>query len=166
MLLSSLLSGFANVYLEKRVKRTSVSIWMRNVQLGLFGIPQSASLLLAPATKAAVASHGLFVGFDPLVWSVVALKAIGGLLVAAVVKVRPPSLHRAQHVCPFSNSLSFTHRTSPSTTRETPMSTPCPWTSPYSAPPCPTRPHPPPFARDVRSTPTTSSRPSPLPFRS
>ena len=86
VLLSSLLSGFANVYLEKRVKRTAVSIWMRNVQLGLFCIPQSASLLLAPATKAAVASHGLFVGFDPLVWSVVALKAIGGLLVAAVVK--------------------------------------------------------------------------------
>ena len=111
VLLSSLLSGFANVYLEKRVKRTTVSIWMRNVQLGLFGIPQSASLLLAPATKAAVASHGLFVGFDPLVWSVVALKAIGGLLVAAVVKVRSSSVPRAQCARSSAHPPHFVHRT-------------------------------------------------------
>ena len=56
------------------------------MQLGLFGIPQSASLLLAPATRAVLAQHGLLVGFDAQVWGVVTLKALGGLLVAAVVK--------------------------------------------------------------------------------
>ena len=41
VLASSLLSGFANVYFEKVVKtRPAVSIWMRNVQLGLFSLPQ------------------------------------------------------------------------------------------------------------------------------
>ena len=33
-----------------------------------------------------VSSLGFFVGFGPQVWGVVALKALGGLLVAAVVK--------------------------------------------------------------------------------
>ena len=40
VILSSALSGFANVYLEKRVKKTDVSLWVRNVQLGVFSIPQ------------------------------------------------------------------------------------------------------------------------------
>ena len=122
VLASSLLSGFSNVYLEKRIKlgdssgsgrtvrrailnrcnhvtpllpqlsarvprRAQVSIWIRNVQLGLFSIPQSAALCLAD--RAAVTSAGigaLFAGFSPAVWSVVGLKAFGGLLVAAVVK--------------------------------------------------------------------------------
>lgn len=68
-------------------RRAQVSIWIRNVQLGLFSIPQSAALCLAD--RAAVTSAGigaLFAGFSPAVWSVVGLKAFGGLLVAAVVK--------------------------------------------------------------------------------
>ena len=86
VLFSSLLSGFANVYFEKVVKKdaTSVSIWMRNVQLGLFSLPQAASLMAADA--AVIAQHGALVGFTPLAWAVVLLKALGGLLVAAVVK--------------------------------------------------------------------------------
>ena len=85
VLASSLLSGFANVYFEKVVKtRTKVSIWMRNVQLGLFSLPQAASLMAADA--AIIAEQGALVGFTPLAWSVVVLKALGGLLVAAVVK--------------------------------------------------------------------------------
>jgi len=84
VLASSILSGFANVYLEKRIKRQDTTIWVRNVQLGLFGIPQCASLLLADRGR--ISSLGLFAGFGPQVWGVVALKALGGLLVAAVVK--------------------------------------------------------------------------------
>jgi len=85
VLASSLLSGFANVYFEKVVKtKTDVSIWMRNVQLGLFSLPQAASLMAADS--AIIASQGALVGFDLLAWSVVILKALGGLLVAAVVK--------------------------------------------------------------------------------
>jgi UDP-sugar transporter A1/2/3 len=81
---SSMLSGFANVYLEKRIKRQDTTIWVRNVQLGLFGIPQSASLVLPDMAR--VKSLGLLVGFGPQTWVVVALKALGGLLVAGVVK--------------------------------------------------------------------------------
>jgi len=85
VLASSVLSGFANVYFEKVVKtRPAVSIWVRNVQLGLFSLPQAISLMVAD--RAIIAQHGALVGFDTLAWSVVTLKALGGLLVAAVVK--------------------------------------------------------------------------------
>jgi len=85
VLASSLLSGFANVYFEKVVKtKKDVTIWVRNVQLGLFSLPQAATLLLAD--RMIIANQGLFVGFNTLAWTVVTLKALGGLLVAAVVK--------------------------------------------------------------------------------
>lgn len=61
-----------------------VSIWVRNVQLSMFSIPQAALLLLGD--RVAVATRGLLSGFDAAVWCVVALKALGGLIVAAVVK--------------------------------------------------------------------------------
>ena len=57
---------------------------MRNVQLGLFSIPQAALLLLAD--RSAIVARGPLQGFSPLVWAVVASTAFGGLLVAAVVK--------------------------------------------------------------------------------
>jgi len=85
VLASSLLSGFANVYFEKVVKtRPAVSIWIRNVQLGLFSLPQAASLMAAD--NAIISAQGPLVGFGLLAWTVVALKAFGGLLVGAVVK--------------------------------------------------------------------------------
>jgi len=84
VLASSVLSGFANVYFERVVKQSSVSLWVRNVQLGLFSIPQAAALMLAD--RALISSQGPLIGFTPLVWGVVLLKAFGGLLVAGVVK--------------------------------------------------------------------------------
>jgi len=99
VLSSSLLSGFANIYFEKVLKEAAPppgastsapppppppSLWMRNVQLGLFSIPQAALLLLAD--RSAIVARGPLQGFSPLVWAVVASTAFGGLLVAAVVK--------------------------------------------------------------------------------
>jgi len=84
VLASSVLSGFANVYFEKVVKQSNVSLWVRNVQLGIFSIPQAAALTLAD--RALIRSQGALVGFTPLVWTVVLLRAFGGLLVACVVK--------------------------------------------------------------------------------
>lgn len=84
VLASSFLSGFANVYLEKMMKKSDASLWIRNVQLGLFSIPQTAVLMLTDLPK--IQLHGLFGGFTPAVWMVVLLKALGGLIVAAVIK--------------------------------------------------------------------------------
>ena len=62
-------------------------VWLRNVQLGIFSIPQAAFLLLVrKSNRALLSSNGLLVGFTPAAWLVVSLTAVGGLLVAAVVK--------------------------------------------------------------------------------
>ena len=45
-----------------------VSLWVRNVQLCLFSIPQAAAR--ARPTRGVIAAHGLFAGFTPLVWLV------------------------------------------------------------------------------------------------
>ena len=103
VLASSLLSGFANIYFEKVLKqaecdfddscdvdgarREPMSLWLRNVQLGLFSIPQAALLLLASrSSRAVIAEHGVLAGFTPQVWAVTGLTAVGGLLIAGVVK--------------------------------------------------------------------------------
>mgnify|MGYP006138320957 CR=1 FL=1 len=103
VLASSLLSGFANIYLEKLLKQAEceaddtcdvdgariapMSLWTRNVQLSVFAIPQAVALLLLSAhARATIGAHGLLAGFTPAVWGVTLLTAGGGLLVAAVVK--------------------------------------------------------------------------------
>jgi len=103
VLASSLLSGFANIWFERVIKQAEcefddscdvdgarvepMSLWLRNVQLAIFSIPQAALLILASRrSRALIAEHGLLGGFTPLVWLITALTAGGGLLIAAVVK--------------------------------------------------------------------------------
>lgn len=81
---SSVLSGFANVYFEKLVKTTPTSIWVRNLQLAAFTVPQS--LLFMAKDSAGIGRSGVLHGFTLAVWGVIALKALGGLVVASTVK--------------------------------------------------------------------------------
>jgi len=84
---SAALSSLAGVYFETVVKRKeahAVTLWARNVQLGLFAIPLAC---LGVATQGrAVWTRGLLTGFDGFVWALVVLNASGGLVVAAVIK--------------------------------------------------------------------------------
>mmetsp|Transcript_31608 Transcript_31608/g.97675 ORF Transcript_31608/g.97675 Transcript_31608/m.97675 type:complete len:438 (-) Transcript_31608:119-1432(-) len=88
-IVSGLSSSFAGVYFEKVVKTTPPSLAVRNIHLGLFGIPFAVvsmlvlDVLLAPKGPA---SFAFFRGFGPFTWALVAVHALGGLLVAAVVK--------------------------------------------------------------------------------
>ncbi|KAM6151804.1 UDP-galactose translocator isoform 3-T3 [Rhynchocyon petersi] len=82
---SCLSSGFAGVYFEKILKGSSGSVWLRNLQLGLFGTALGL-VGLWWAEGAAVAHRGFFFGYTPAVWGVVLNQAFGGLLVAVVVK--------------------------------------------------------------------------------
>ena len=100
---SSILSGFANVYFEKLLKEAEcerddscetnpdankpMSLWLRNVQLAVFSIPQATLLMVCNArSREVIATHGLLAGFTPAVGLVAVLTAFGGLLIAAVVK--------------------------------------------------------------------------------
>ncbi|KAJ1095464.1 hypothetical protein NDU88_000627 [Pleurodeles waltl] len=85
VIVSCLSSGFAGVYFEKILKGSSASVWLRNVQLGIFGT--SLGLLgMWYNDGAEVAERGFFFGYTPCVWTVIFNQAFGGLLVAVVVK--------------------------------------------------------------------------------
>ncbi|UYV69794.1 SLC35A2 [Cordylochernes scorpioides] len=79
------LSGFAGVYFEKILKGSDVSLWMRNVQMALFSVPVGlVGVVLYDGQS--VQEHGFFYGYTLLTWLVIALQALGGLMVAMVVK--------------------------------------------------------------------------------
>lgn len=85
VVISCLSSGFAGVYFEKILKGSSASVWMRNVQLGVFG---TALGLLGMWWNdgTAISQKGFFFGYTSMVWCVIFNQAFGGLLVAVVVK--------------------------------------------------------------------------------
>lgn len=78
-------SGLAGVYTEKIMKQSSASLWIRNMQLGFFGsIFAFCIALQSDGTR--IRQDGWLQGYSVFVWCVVANQAIGGLLVAAVIK--------------------------------------------------------------------------------
>ncbi|EFN52865.1 hypothetical protein CHLNCDRAFT_12764, partial [Chlorella variabilis] len=83
---SGLSSAYAGVYFEKFVKgRHAASLWVRNIQLGMFGVPLStAYALLKDGWR--IRQGGVMQGFDAATWMVVALQVFGGLVTGMVVK--------------------------------------------------------------------------------
>ncbi|XP_008305307.1 solute carrier family 35 member A3a [Cynoglossus semilaevis] len=78
-------SGFAGVYFEKILKESKQSVWVRNIQLGLFGLIFGfIGMLLYDGDR--VKEYGMFQGYNTVTWTVVALQALGGLVIAAVIK--------------------------------------------------------------------------------
>lgn len=79
-------SGLAGVALEMVFKQPGgASLWLRNVQLGFFG----SALALAAAYShdgEAIREGGLLQGYSGLVWVVIWLQAVGGLIVAFVMR--------------------------------------------------------------------------------
>lgn len=85
VVISCLSSGFAGVYFEKILKGSSASVWVRNVQLGLFGTGLGL-MGMWWNDGAAISQNGFFYGYTSMVWCVIFNQAFGGLLVAVVVK--------------------------------------------------------------------------------
>lgn len=83
--LGCVMSSSAGVYFEKVLKGTTTSIWMRNVQLGLFSVLVGmVGVYLNDAE--AVIEKGFFQGYSALTWVLVFNQALGGLLVAFACK--------------------------------------------------------------------------------
>lgn len=78
-------SGFAGVYFEKLLKGSSTGVWMRNIQLGFFGTIIGYISVYTYDYKA-VSENGFFQGYNSIVWTVIILQALGGLVIAAVIK--------------------------------------------------------------------------------
>eukprot|EP00123_Amoebidium_parasiticum_P006929 comp17755_c0_seq1/m.17761 comp17755_c0_seq1/g.17761 ORF comp17755_c0_seq1/g.17761 comp17755_c0_seq1/m.17761 type:complete len:334 (-) comp17755_c0_seq1:587-1588(-) len=85
VLIACVSSGFAGIYFEKILKGTGSNIWLRNVQLGLFGFILGMGGVYTTNAEQ-VAAGGFFQGYSLLVWVVVLINALGGLVIAVVVK--------------------------------------------------------------------------------
>ncbi|KAK6176238.1 hypothetical protein SNE40_014558 [Patella caerulea] len=85
VIISCVLSGFAGVYFEKILKGTRQSVWIRNIQLSVFGVIVG---LFTMEIKDGTIVHekGFYFGYTWLVCLVIALQSFGGLVVAVVVK--------------------------------------------------------------------------------
>lgn len=78
-------SGFAGVYFEKILKGSNTSVWIRNVQLAMFGGLFGLGAV-AWTDGNEVSQRGFLVGYSPIVWTVIAINSLGGLVTAVVVK--------------------------------------------------------------------------------
>lgn len=78
-------SGLGGVYLEKMLKQSEMSIWMRNIQLALSGCLFAIGAALMQDYKA-IWENGFNQGYSLLVWAVIVVHAVGGLIVAACMK--------------------------------------------------------------------------------
>nr|XP_046263662.1 solute carrier family 35 member A3b [Scatophagus argus] len=85
VLMACVSSGFAGVYFEKLLKETKQSVWVRNIQLGLFGFVFSLIGMIVYDGQR-VRQSGMFQGYNTITCTVVALQALGGLVVAVVIK--------------------------------------------------------------------------------
>ncbi|KAG0242986.1 hypothetical protein BGX31_011389 [Mortierella sp. GBA43] len=84
VLTSCVSSGFAGCYFEKIIKGTESDMWVRNLQLGLSGALFSFMAMFYDRQK--IYEGGMFQGYTLITWIVVINQALGGLLVAIVVK--------------------------------------------------------------------------------
>ncbi|XP_019357222.1 PREDICTED: UDP-N-acetylglucosamine transporter isoform X1 [Gavialis gangeticus] len=85
VLIACFSSGFAGVYFEKILKETKQSVWIRNIQLGFFGsIFGLMGVYIYDGEL--ISKNGFFQGYNKLTWTVVVLQALGGLVIAAVIK--------------------------------------------------------------------------------
>ncbi len=78
-------SGFSGVYFEKILKGSEVTLWIRNIQMGLFSIAIAFVTAIVEDSDE-ISQKGFFVGYSPIVLTVITVQAVGGLIVAVVVK--------------------------------------------------------------------------------
>jgi hypothetical protein len=85
MLLATVLSAYAGVFLEKLFKTVQLTLWLQSIQLSVFALPVSCLTMLIYDSKA-LADGTLFVGFHRWAWLTVVLSALGGIAVSMTLK--------------------------------------------------------------------------------
>jgi len=78
-------SGLAGVYFEKLLKGSCLSLWARNLQLALYSLLIGVGSLWQ-TEGATIFGWNFIRGYTTVVWLAVANNAVGGLLVAVVIK--------------------------------------------------------------------------------
>mmetsp|Transcript_8264 Transcript_8264/g.10750 ORF Transcript_8264/g.10750 Transcript_8264/m.10750 type:complete len:350 (+) Transcript_8264:85-1134(+) len=86
VLLACCSSGFAGVYFEKILKQgRKVSLFVRNIQLSIFGVSLGLFGVLAKDYEKVV-ENGFFQGYTNTVWATILIQAGSGFVIASVMK--------------------------------------------------------------------------------
>lgn len=80
------ISGIAGVYFEKVLKGSKTSVWIRNVQLSFFSLFPALIMGVWWKDGAGVWENGFFYNYNYVVLAAISCQAIGGIIVAMVVK--------------------------------------------------------------------------------
>jgi UDP-sugar transporter A1/2/3 len=86
VVVACLLSGLAGVYFEKILKGSKASLWVRNIQLSLFSFVPGYIFGVLLKDGQAVRRDGFFYGYSSWAYAAILCQALGGLIVAMVVK--------------------------------------------------------------------------------
>jgi UDP-sugar transporter A1/2/3 len=86
VLCAAVTSGFAGVYFEKLLKNAGTSLWIRNIQMGIPSMIAAFLGIYFSGELPQVYNSGFFYGYNSIVIIVILLQAVGGLIVAVVVK--------------------------------------------------------------------------------
>lgn len=84
--IACVISGLAGVYFEKVLKGSSTSLWVRNIQLCVFSIIPGYLVGVLMYDGERLAQGGFFQGYNFWTWMAILCQAVGGLIVAVVVK--------------------------------------------------------------------------------
>jgi len=80
------ISGIAGVYFEKVLKGSQASVWIRNVQLSFFSLFPALIMGVWWKDGSGVWENGFFYNYNYVVLAAIACQAVGGIIVAMVVK--------------------------------------------------------------------------------
>jgi len=84
--LATIISGFSGVYVEKVLKHTPTSIWIRNIQIGVYTIILGFIFGVLLMDGKTVFEKGFFTGYSIWTWIAIIFHSLGGLLITFVVK--------------------------------------------------------------------------------
>ncbi|KAJ1918313.1 UDP-galactose transporter Gms1 [Tieghemiomyces parasiticus] len=84
--LACVMSGLAGVYFEKILKGSKTSVWARNIQLSFFSLFPALFLGVMLKDGAGVREHGFWYGYNAWTFGAITCQALGGIIVALVVK--------------------------------------------------------------------------------
>ncbi|OTA62196.1 nucleotide-sugar transporter [Hypoxylon sp. EC38] len=82
----AVISGLTGVYFEKVLKDTEspASVWTRNIQLSFYSLfPALLGIVFKDGQE--IAKHGLFDGYNWIVWALIILQAFGGVLASLCI---------------------------------------------------------------------------------
>jgi UDP-sugar transporter A1/2/3 len=88
VIIAAIISGLTGVYFEKVLKdsSSSVSVWTRNVQLSFYSLFPALFIGVWFKDGEEIGKYGFWTGYNATVWTAIAFQALGGMLVALVIR--------------------------------------------------------------------------------